>query len=64
MQGSYLGPEFSDDNVKEYLNEVGANFEIFDENGFKILEETYLNEENCPPNFTLKNSMEFTLKLK
>lgn len=38
--------------------------EMFDENGFKVLEETYLNEENCPPNFTLENTMEFTLKLK
>jgi len=34
MRGSYLGPEFSNDNIQKYLNSVGANFEIFSENEF------------------------------
>jgi len=34
MGGSYLGPEFSNDHIEQYLNEVGANFEKFDENEF------------------------------
>ena len=34
MKGSYLGPEFSNDNIQKYLNEVGANFEILNENEF------------------------------
>ena len=34
MKGSYLGPEFSNDNIQKYLNSVGANFEIFSENEF------------------------------
>jgi carbamoyltransferase len=34
MSGSYLGPEFSNDDIQEYLNSVGANFETFNENEF------------------------------
>ena len=34
MQGSYLGPEFSDNQIQEYLDNLGANFEVFDENEF------------------------------
>jgi len=38
MNGSYLGPEFSDDNIQEYLDRVGAVFEILNEN--EIIEKT------------------------
>ncbi len=34
MQGSYLGPEFSDNRIQEYLDNLGANFEVLDENEF------------------------------
>ena len=34
MQGSYLGPEFSDNHIQEYLDNLGANFEVLDENEF------------------------------
>jgi carbamoyltransferase len=29
MKGSYLGPEFNQDDIEKELNSVGANFEIF-----------------------------------
>ena len=28
MQGSYLGPEFSNDEIKEQLDKVGAKYEF------------------------------------
>ncbi len=34
MQGSYLGPEFSNDHIQKYLNDVGANFETYGDNEF------------------------------
>ena len=34
MRGSYLGSEFSNNNIQKYLNDVGADFEIFNENEF------------------------------
>ena len=34
MKGSYLGPEFSNENIKEYLSQVGANFILYDESEF------------------------------
>ena len=37
MKGSYLGPNYSDKEIKEILNKIGANFEILDE-------ETILNK--------------------
>ena len=40
MEGSYLGPEFPNDRIEKYLNDIGANFEIYDENEFikKVVE--------------------------
>ena len=32
MNGSYLGPEYSEKEIKNVLNKIGANFEIFEEN--------------------------------
>jgi len=34
MGGSYLGPEFSNDDIQKFLKDVGANFETFNENEF------------------------------
>ena len=34
MSGSYLGPEFSNDDIQKFLKDVGANFEILNENEF------------------------------
>ena len=34
MRGSYLGPEFSNNDIQKYLNDAGANFETFNENEF------------------------------
>ena len=34
MEGSYLGPEFSNDHIQKYLNDVGANFDTYGENEF------------------------------
>ena len=31
MNGSYLGPEYSEKEIKNVLNKIGANFEIFEE---------------------------------
>jgi len=31
MNGSYLGPEYSEKEIKNALNKIGANFEIFEE---------------------------------
>ena len=31
MSGSYLGPEFSQKEIENELNNLGAKFEIFDE---------------------------------
>ena len=31
MQGSYLGPEFSNDEIKEQLDKVGAKYEFLSE---------------------------------
>jgi carbamoyltransferase len=38
MQGSYLGPKYSDSDIEKYLKEVGAKFEICDEN--EMIEKT------------------------
>jgi carbamoyltransferase len=38
MRGSYLGPEFKDDEIKKSLTELGARFEKLDES--KIIETT------------------------
>jgi carbamoyltransferase len=31
MQGSYLGPEFTNDQIEHQLNQLGANYELFDD---------------------------------
>ena len=31
MQGSYLGPEFTNDQIEHQLNQLGANYEVFDD---------------------------------
>ena len=38
--------------------------EILEEHGFELLENTYLNSNNCPPNFVLPHTIELTFKLK
>ena len=44
MQGSYLGPEFSDNEIKEILDKIGAVYEMFDDD--KLISKTakYLSE--------------------
>ena len=37
---------------------------ILDKNGFKLLEDTYINGYNKPPNFSLGATIELTFKLK
>ena len=31
MQGSYLGPEYSNDEIEKSLKEIGANYEVLNE---------------------------------
>ncbi len=38
MQGSYLGPEYSQNKIEKMLKDIGANFEVFDEE--TIIEKT------------------------
>ena len=38
MMGSYLGPEYSDNEIEEYLKIAGAKFEVYNEN--EIIEKT------------------------
>ena len=38
MAGSYLGPEYSDNLIEEYLKQIGASYEIFEE--AEIIEKT------------------------
>ena len=40
MSGSYLGPQYSQDEVEKKLKEIGANFEVLDEE--KLIENTAL----------------------
>ena len=44
MQGSYLGPEFSQNQIENILKEIGANFEVLNED--EIIEKTALNLSN------------------
>ena len=37
---------------------------ILDKNGFELLEDTYINDYNKPPNFSLRATIELTFKLK
>ena len=34
MQGSYLGPEYSNNEIEKFLSNIGASFEIYDESKF------------------------------
>ena len=34
MQGSYLGPEYSNNEIEKFLSNIGASFEIYDERKF------------------------------
>ena len=38
MQGSYLGPSYSDDEIEQELNNLNAKFQILNEN--EIIEKT------------------------
>lgn len=38
--------------------------EIIERNGFEMLDETYLNEQNCPPNFPLNSTIELIFKIR
>jgi carbamoyltransferase len=41
MQGSYLGPEYAQNHIEEILDEIGAKYEILDEND--LIEKTSQN---------------------
>jgi carbamoyltransferase len=43
MQGSYLGPEYSNQEIEESLNSVGANFDKLEME--EIIEKTSLDQE-------------------
>ena len=57
MQGSYLGPSFSDKEIKDELKLIGANFSILDEE--EILEKTSDNLINGKAVGWFQGRMEF-----
>ena len=57
MHGSYLGPEFSQKEIEEVFNKIGANFEIMDED--KLLEYTCNSLSNGEAVGWFQGRMEF-----
>jgi carbamoyltransferase len=47
MKGSYLGPEFSQDEIEEELNKIGAKFEIVDYDNLIDQTSGYLSNEKA-----------------
>ncbi len=47
MCGSYLGPEYSQDEIEKELNKVGANFEVLKEDDLVNKTAKYLSEEKA-----------------
>ena len=57
MNGSYLGPEYSQDKVEKKLKEVGANFEVLDDE--ILIEKTALELSNGKAVGWFQGRMEF-----
>ena len=57
MNGSYLGPEYSENEIKNALNKIGANFEIFEED--LLLNKTVSDLENGKAIGWFQGRMEF-----
>ena len=57
MNGSYLGPEYSEKEIKNALNKIGANFEIFEED--LLLNKTVSDLENGKAIGWFQGRMEF-----
>jgi len=57
MNGSYLGPEYSQDEVKKKLKEIGANFEVLDDE--QLIEKTALELSNGKAVGWFQGRMEF-----
>jgi len=47
MKGSYLGSEFSQDEIEKELNSIGANFETFDYENLINLTSEYLSKQKA-----------------
>ncbi|MBF0133986.1 MAG: carbamoyltransferase [Magnetococcales bacterium] len=47
MNGAYLGPEFSQEEIERRLRDVGARFEVLDESGLLDASVTALTEEKA-----------------
>ena len=57
MNGSYLGPEYSQDEVEKKLKELGANFEVLDNE--QLIEKTALELSNGKAVGWFQGRMEF-----
>ncbi len=57
MNGSYLGPEYSQDEVEKKLKEIGANFEVLDDE--QLIEKTALELSNGKAVGWFQGRMEF-----
>jgi len=57
MNGSYLGPEYSQDEVEKKLKEIGANFEALDNEW--LIEKTALELSNGKAVGWFQGRMEF-----
>jgi len=57
MNGSYLGPEYSNSEIEKQLKEAGANFEILDEQ--QLIEKTVLELSNGKAVGWFQGRMEF-----
>jgi len=57
MSGSYLGPEYSQDEVEKKLREIDANFEVLDEE--KLIDNTALELSNNKAVGWFQGRMEF-----
>ena len=57
MQGSYLGPSYSDDEIEQELNNLNAKFQILNEN--EIIEKTSESLKNGDAVGWFQGRMEF-----
>ena len=57
MKGSYLGPKYSDKEIKEELNKIGAKYHVLDEE--ELIEKTALDLSNSQAIGWFQGRMEF-----
>ena len=57
MNGSYLGPEYKQDEIEKFLNDAGAIFKILDEN--ELIEQTVNDLSNKMAIGWFQGRMEF-----